>query len=192
MFPKIKEKIDGILSVLWVLMIASLVAIVLFSLFPYSPLRYQYRFINDEALTMVVPQGWGFFTKDPQEPRVHYFVKDSNENWKKNDVANSDPKNLYGLSRLARLRGVEYGTIIDDNKSVIFGKWERCNHTDISSCITAFDKKNPIAIKNTYPIKTFCGKMIVIEQKPNSWAYYSKGFDNGNEINGIVLDVDCD
>lgn len=177
---------------LWTSIVVSACLLVAMTLLPYSPLRTYVPINNDGTITRLIPQGWGFFTKDPQEARVHYYSKSENAEWKNIDIANSDLENIFGASRSARLRGIEYGSIISQNESALKDGWKSCESTTLKEC--ANEKKGgiPISVNNAYPVQSLCGSIKVLQQEPNPFAYHQAGFANGNPIRVLSLDISCD
>lgn len=186
-----KLRVESAAILAWVSLTVGACLLVAVSLLPYSPLRSSFSFLDEESVTKIVPQGWGFFTKDPQEVRVHYFSQVDDGSWINADIANSDSENLFGASRVARLRGIEYGTLISENQTRIANGWSSCSAAELQECARRTGEIKPIPVENSYPVQTLCGRIVVLQQAPNAWAYHQFGFENGNPIETLSLDIDC-
>jgi antimicrobial peptide system SdpA family protein len=127
--------------------------------------------INKIRITSIIPEGWAFFTKNPQsEDAIIYEVKDSSIN--KIILPSGDVSNLFGLNRRSRLQSQELGnlltTISEDSWVYIQGSL-----TDSISLIkrtVLIDLINP----SKYPY--FRGVYVVQKIVPIPWAWY-KSFD---------------
>lgn len=63
------------------------------------------------------PQGWGFFSKDAlEEEYILYKFNDKTNLFEKVSMKNSDPKNLFGLSRNARIQMANEARVFSDIK----------------------------------------------------------------------------
>lgn len=117
----------------------------------------------------IIPQGWGFFTRDPRENEIYLYTIINNSVVKFTDT-NGSQKNFYGASRKNRLIGIELGLLIPKiNKS----SWKEMKggklvfnpkiHTD-----TILNKFSPCNIKGTY---------FIVEQERIPWAW-SRNYNN--------------
>ncbi|CAM2829512.1 SdpA family antimicrobial peptide system protein [Corynebacterium propinquum] len=177
---------------IWMISVFFLCMVVILSLLPYSPVRSSVSFIEKEKLTAIVPQGWGFFTKDPQEERLNFYKLGSDRKWLADDVANASSTNYFGASRRSRLRGLELAKLLTHVGGPKSENWKTCLSTSRDDCLNSVKDKNPIEVNNDYPIKTICGPSLITQQKPNPWAYSQSGFANGNDIKYLFVKVNCD
>ncbi|PDY26976.1 SdpA family antimicrobial peptide system protein [Bacillus thuringiensis] len=136
-------------------------------------------------ISSVLPQGWGFFSKDPRENQVGLYAegKDSLEVlW-----PNMKAKNVFGLYRKGRSQGVEMGTLTSKIKEQ---DWMECSEGNLQTCKKKADEK-PIKLDNpvTYPL--LCGGYYMTKEKPVPWNYY-KYSDSAYKVTNIVkVDVAC-
>lgn len=77
---------------------------------------------NVKNITNIIfPQGWGFFTKNPQDFALNiYRIK--NRKLEILNVNNQSLKNSFGFSRSARLIGYELSTIVSDIPNKVWVK----------------------------------------------------------------------
>src|SRR5256885_14361051 len=73
---------------------------------PFNPIRLPFE--SKLPIIAIVPQGWGFFTREPREPSVEVFT----QNGHPLIDSNASPSNYFGLSRRTRALGVELGLIL--------------------------------------------------------------------------------
>ncbi|WP_291152583.1 SdpA family antimicrobial peptide system protein [Flavobacterium sp. UBA7680] len=120
-------------------------------------------FKQKAILFNIIPQGWGFFTRDPRENEIStYYITDGSII--KFTQTNGNLNNFYGASRKNRFHGVELGLIvsqINPNSWVKMkgGKFilNQKIHTD-----TIINSLNPSNIK---------GDFFIVEQERIPWAW---------------------
>ncbi|MCZ9292782.1 SdpA family antimicrobial peptide system protein [Corynebacterium lehmanniae] len=186
-----KKVLEKAALTLWVLAVFFSCLIVVVSLLPFSPVRSSLSFIEKEKLTAIVPQGWGFFTKNPQEERLNFYKRTPQGEWVADDTANASSTNLFGASRKSRLRGLELSKLLAQAEGPETTEWEVCPSTNRDVCLDFIKGKPAKDIDNNYPVKTICGPTLLTQQKPNPWAYNQAGFENGNEIKYLFMEVRC-
>ena len=86
----------------------------------------------------ILPEGWGFFTKDPREAMTEMYVE-KNGQLERIDFLNNDVKNYFGFSRKSRRVAMDVGIIYEqiinnhrynstqeaDENAVTIQFWER-------------------------------------------------------------------
>lgn len=156
-----------ILSVFW----ASLLFKITVSNMPHNPLSSS----KATALNMnlILPQGWAFFTKSPREAGILAYQKE-NDRLVCANMRNSGSENLFGLSRRARVQGVELGAILAKLKGE---KWFECK--DGLKNANHLDTIPSIVVLNTAASPTFDGEYVLEEKKIVPWAWSQ----SANEIN---------
>lgn len=74
----------------------------------YSDLNYfTPGYKNSKIISKLLPEGWGFFTRDPREP-IYKLYKISDEKLTLVDLSNSSVSVLLGLSRKNRRKNIEF------------------------------------------------------------------------------------
>ncbi len=108
----------------------------------------------------IIPQGWGFFTRDPKEPQYLIFDKDGT----KLSKSNSEPSNLFGISRKNRLMNIELSLIMSKIKESSWSDYKEgkfdFNSTIISDTISI--NFNPSSLK---------GHFFIAQQERLPWAW---------------------
>jgi antimicrobial peptide system SdpA family protein len=126
-------------------------------------------FADKVEIAVVAPEGWKFFTKDPHTERLFLFAPDGS-NWRTASVGtNSEPSNLFGLSRDARAQGAEAGLIVE---RIPAAAWKTCD-VAMTSCLTS--DSDVTHLRNNSPRPTLCGSVGLVLQKPVpfEWARLS-------------------
>src|SRR6185436_17127762 len=89
---------------------------------PFNPISLPYE--KGVSVALFVPEGWKFFTRNPQEALPLAFVRGGDGRWRPASPGpNAAPENRFGLSRAGRARGVETGLLLE---GVQKGAWMDC------------------------------------------------------------------
>jgi antimicrobial peptide system SdpA family protein len=149
---------------------------------PYSALKLP---LEEKVNTRLwAPQGWKFFTRDPQEPLLNSFVRDGDQ-WRPPEGAlNASAPNYFGLSRAGRAlhadEGVLAGFVPDSG-------WHDCKDT-LESCVADVA---PIVVKRDVPHPFFCGPVVLTLQKPVPWAWSRSARPVTMPLRAARLEVQC-
>lgn len=124
---------------------------------------------SEYYLKVLMPQEWGFYSKDPKILDLAYVKIDGAEIIQ----PNANIKTAWGLNRKARAQGTEAGLIY--HEAISKGKIKEANNY-YSDFIKKTKDEPFIKIKNTDSRKTFKGKYIFFsgEVVPFSWAKSTK------------------
>lgn len=183
---------EKIVTTAWFIIVFGVSAVVVLSLLPFSPIRTVVPDIEEEKITEITPQGWGFFTKDPQERRLTIYRSEAGMGWEDFTQSNSSMDNKFGLSRFGRVRGLELGNLLESHSDKLDASWVECDSVNMDSCLESANSLTAVQIQNDYQIQTLCGSILLVQQAPNPWAYSQAGFENGNPISLLRLEVRCD
>jgi antimicrobial peptide system SdpA family protein len=117
-------------------------------------------------IKVLLPEGWGFFTRNPREPYILFFKKE-NDQWKHClSIPNSNYKNYFGLKRNARAEGIEYSFLIKD---IVPEQWVKLDSDVISdreySLLKVFEVSNRISEPH------ICGDILVVRREYIPWAW---------------------
>jgi sporulation delaying protein A len=116
----------------------------------------------------VAPEGWKFFTKDPQEPSLRVFTRADGQPWTLASLgANGEPRNLFGISRAPRARNVELGLLLYQLPE---SAWRPCDK-DPLSCLD--ETETPTTTEGTSSSHFVCGTVGLVMSKPVPWAWAS-------------------
>lgn len=141
----------------------------------FSTLKSQ-LILNDsskEFISKVFPQGWGFFTKDPQDFELSiYRIK--NNKLEPIKMSNQSLKNYFGFSRSARIIGYEMSTVV---KELTTNNWIKNANGNIYSHLN----DSTINIKSTHLFKYLTtGEYLIKLYKPIPYAWAQQNQENYN------------
>lgn len=135
---------------------------VAFASIPFNPLSLSF---SKSYLYSLVPEGWGFFTKNPKEEVALIFKRTSDDHWELFSRSNADSEFLFGISRKNRRVLAETQYLVDRLRDSLFlprqGK------------ALDFVTKNIILTKSAFNNPILKGDMIVVKQKRLPWAWSS-------------------
>lgn len=111
------------------------------------------------------PQGWGFFTKDPQDELLMVMERDRDE-WQLTEEYSGAPSNAFGFRRELRARGAELGLLVQSLTRA--DQWHECKQRP-ERCAASL----PVAavVPNPTPSPLYCGELVVVRQRPVPWAW---------------------
>jgi antimicrobial peptide system SdpA family protein len=137
-------------------------------------------------LQAVVPEGWGFFTRDPREARLLPFRNEAGTWRPALEGPNGEAWNAFGMNRAARAQGVEMGLI---EFAIPTDAWKDCN-AEIATCLDPL----PVAaqILNPTPGPTLCGEVTFAHRDPVPWAWAASTPDETSMPSKVVkVNVKC-
>lgn len=149
--------------------IATWVALVVANLAtPFNPTQRP-SLVNEaiNPLQIWMPQGFAFFTRDPQEPKMRLYAFEGGE-WQSISLSPySRPSNFFGLDRKPRAQLTEYALLLNRGGATP-NKWSDCEDTPVS-CL----RRVPVTdtLKNIDPAPTLCGIVGFVRQDPVPWAW---------------------
>ncbi len=112
-----------------------------------------YNRSSNIALSAFIPEGWGFFTRDPQEEKFRVYLVKDNFELEEMDFQVSSNQNYHGLSRKIRRKFFEISQVVG---SVPNDAWYDYSGTRENLCLDSdqklfeieLDKKNFFLLKN--------------------------------------------
>jgi antimicrobial peptide system SdpA family protein len=116
----------------------------------------------------VFPQGWGFFTKDPQEKSVDIYL-DSGEGRVRISTPNQSASNYWGFSRKSRMIGMEVSTVLS-----LVGQRQP------SWCVIKDAKRHLAAGGSSWVLKSpklhylTPGNYVLVRRSITPWAWYDQ------------------
>lgn len=150
---------------------------------PDNPLRVTNRVADN--LTLLAPQGWIFFTRNPREA-VDRVYRGTNPCCEMLTLPNNHASYLFGVKRDGRAFAVEMGPLL---KRIPGKAWRECRG-DLPSCVAGLPVPSR-TVANTSATRFACGKIIVQRQHPIPWAWSS----NRNlhpPYSVAILNVSCE
>ncbi|RAJ19873.1 antimicrobial peptide system SdpA family protein [Pedobacter cryoconitis] len=137
-------------------------------------------------IKMLLPEGWGFFTRNPRETRTFFLVNDSGKLIQDSRIRNGTIKNVFGLKRDGRLVNLIYMNLLAKRKIT----WYK--YSDSLSVVNYRSKRfrsNQIFIDSVPGIK-LNGQIIVVRKTLIPWAFRDYEGKIGQEIKFTKIDVE--
>ena len=170
------------LAIAWSLLVLYAVHIEL----PANALDLPFEGSIKPPLQAVVPEGWGFFTRDPREVRLLPYVREAGAWRAAREGPNGEPRNAFGFNRAARAQGVEMGLL---ETSIPTKAWKACA-TEIAACLDRISA--PVQVGNPTPAPTLCGDVGLVHRDPLPWAWAGSEPDETSMPSKVVrLTVKC-
>jgi antimicrobial peptide system SdpA family protein len=148
----------------------TLIALLLFAYGAHGPIPFNPIQVPGEksiGITSWFPQGWRFFTRDPQEATTDVYIRSDDGAWKPLPIGPaSSPSFLFGLDRTPRAQSIELGMLIT---SVDSDDYEACD-SDPQTCLERVKPRVQL-LQNQSPRPTMCGELGIVRQKPVPWAW---------------------
>jgi antimicrobial peptide system SdpA family protein len=160
--------------------------VVAYSVHPVLPANpIQLPLEENSPLVKLLPQGWGFFTRDPRSPEMFAFVKTSDGLWQ--PVVSGKPfwPRLLEFSRRRKLAHVEIGVILYELSDP---QWQACQDLP-AICL----ENAPLSgtVKNILSPPSLCGEVGIIQQTPIPWAWSQSPEETLMPSEVLRLQVSC-
>lgn len=148
-----------------------LILVVLYALFalqialvsvPFNPVSY---LASVKSLRILVPEGWGFFTREPKEERI-YLYKITEEGQLNLILPNYlSLKNFFGASRNRRMFNIELSRLTQQLEDSM---WTYCEKglKNIS-----LDRLKTHIVVNTVQHPQMEGTYLLLRRRPIPWAW---------------------
>jgi len=164
MIPKNVLRAHGALALVLFAGSALLVVYAIHGSMPTNPIKLPYE--ADAHTSLWAPEGWKFFTRDPQEDRADALVRAVGGVWEAGlHGPNARADHAFGLDRGGRAQGVELGLLL---QSVAKDAFEECEDAP-TRCLDAHETR--LHLVNRSPRPTLCGDVGFVLQRPVPWAW---------------------
>lgn len=161
---KLKSKIQLIFTIIWILFLTYCS----FSVFSLSigtnVYSENYSGFFKTTVNALLPQGWGFFTRNPIEPKYKLYSCEGQYIMLQNQQ-NSSGYNFFGLSRKYRRYGYELTKL---HTAINSRHWNNLHYESLNISLY----KNPVVIKENKEFKLIkAGKYLVVKYDDIPWAW---------------------
>src|SRR5262249_1753437 len=125
---------------------------------PANPLQLPLEEHN--PFVKLLPQGWGFFTRDPRSMDMTALLRTSEGSWQTPPGFNKGWPRALEFSRRRKLTGVEIGLILDELSDP---QWQECKEIP-TTCLesSAANAK----VENVLHQPSLCGEVGIVRQPP--------------------------
>ncbi|MBC6425565.1 MAG: SdpA family antimicrobial peptide system protein [Ekhidna sp.] len=143
------------------------------------------NYSNKKSIVFTLPQGWGFFTKNPQSLSANCYLIEGNKLERKT-VSNSSWKNLFGLARKSRYYGFELSQILN---VIPANQWinSKGNFREID-----FINHPTFVIKNedlNLLVYEYSKKYLIVLNKPIPFAWAQMNQEEYQPFKYIVIEL---
>jgi antimicrobial peptide system SdpA family protein len=128
----------------------------------FNPISSNYK--TQTSFRTFIPQGWGFFTRNPREKALLFYQKQGNK-WQLVNSSSANYKKLFGLSRLSRRENIELGYITSQLNGV--KNWLDCDNNMPNTC----EPDSINIVKNNYKNPIIEGEYLIRIVEPVPWAW---------------------
>lgn len=160
--------------------------VILYTVHPVLPPNpIQLPLEDHNPFPKLLPQGWGFFTRNPRSMGLTGTVRTSAGTWQPPASADRRWPRLVEFSRRRKLVGVEVGVILDQ---IGEPQWQDCKQTPAACLETA-----PISnqLNNPMPQPSLCGDVGIFRQEPIPWAWSQASDETVMPSQVLRLQVIC-
>lgn len=136
-----------------------------------------------QFVSLILPQGWGFFTKNPRDPLLEVYKVEKGGIITKVTLHNLSYKNDFGLSRKARMIGYESAQITN---AVPASYWKKNTFSHLND----LDRKNIFLYTPKTKSKYFTnGLYLFMTYKTIPFAWAKKNQENNNPITYTFVSI---
>ena len=144
-----------------VLLVGGTIFFSLISSIEFNPMSINYE--NSRVIYTIMPQGWGFFTRDPREPQTLIYARRGNR-FELVNKSNAEPEYLFGISRTSRRKNVEFGQIFSQ---IADSLWIKCPSKRMIEC----EPPKAVHFKSFYTNPICRGEYLLVMKQPVPWAW---------------------
>lgn len=137
-----------------------------------------------KTVLRIAPQGWAFFTRDPQSVYIAAYRLTSDGYDDAMITPQGRVENLWGISRRARAQGPEIAQLADEVET-----WTECE--DPESCLAGLTASEAQHVSNNTPDPTLCGLVALAQEKPVPWSFRSFGLEKATVASASLLNIAC-
>ncbi|MDN3478152.1 SdpA family antimicrobial peptide system protein [Curtobacterium sp. APC 4022] len=138
-----------------------------------------------QALQVLVPQGWAFFTKSPEGVTLVPYEKSPTGVWERADsLPQSNAANGFGLSRNQRAQSTELAII-----AAAVPRFTACQDY-LTACLDTSGGKL-VTVTNETNTHHFCGSFRIVQQEPVKWAYRGSVPESVRVARYADVEVEC-
>lgn len=169
---------QSIILIIWFTFLLFVLYYVSASSIPYNPLTPS--FSSKTKIMTFVPEGWGFFSRDPREPDLYLYELHGNKLIRNTHAPISSFANFFGLKRYPRAQSVELGMLLHNINDSLFKSCEinieDRSEIDIESLNSVndhlkLDRATIATVMNGSPYPTIKGIICIVQQEPIPWAW---------------------
>lgn len=137
-------------------------------------------------LKAALPQGWAFFTRDPQASALMLYEARNQGAHRADSLPQSLPGNAFGLLRGQRSQDTEKAILSSEVKS-----WTECGGMLPDACVEAARSAGAEAIDGVRRAPNFCGQFVVALSVPTPFPFRNVTPGEFRLTSAALVDVKC-
>jgi antimicrobial peptide system SdpA family protein len=169
--------------------------VILVSLFVYSVvvalpktvLTTQVDVGEKTRVGQVFPQGWSFFTRDPQSTALVLLSDEPDDAVRVDGLPQTLPRNAFGLTRNQRSQDTEKAAYANDAL-----EWVECGGMLADACLGLARDAAAERVAAVPGDPNFCGKFLLAAQKPVPFLFREHTEQDVLVERVAHVDVDCE
>ncbi|MFE7122072.1 SdpA family antimicrobial peptide system protein [Streptomyces sp. NPDC057654] len=159
----------------------------LFYTLPSNALSSRHSQGARQALNVLTPENWAFFTRNPETVQTGVYAYQPNgAAHDLLDTPQGAPSNLFGLSRTQRAQGPELAYL----SASAISSWTDCAGF-LDACLRKEATKPAKKADNGSPVPTICGDAYLTQEKTVPWSYRQLVSYDKRVVKIAHLDVRC-
>ena len=167
---------------LWIFWIG-VALVILINTIPDTALRFSS--VARVTTKLLAPAGWGFFTRDPQEPKIYAYAYDlESGQYQPSNAPDVRGPGIFGIDRSSRVLNIEIGAI---ESLVPPQAWMACEG-DPADCIATTRART---VLNPMHDPQLCGRIGFARMKPTPWAWSRSGRAVHMPSHTTLLRLEC-
>ncbi len=119
----------------------------------------------EEAAQVLLPEGWAFFTANPEAVYPQAYVRSADGSWLYQNGSLARPSELFGLDRARRVTSAEIDILL---RGVPGRAWRACGSLPARCLSLAPDA---VRLVNRSPDVGLCGEVGFVRQQVLPWAW---------------------
>lgn len=153
---------------------------------PYNSARIRIPYESKVIGKFILPQGWSFFTRDPQEDQLLLYKKGEG-GYSIENIRNTSYRNGFGTKKLFIVQSIELGTLA---QKIGPKDWVKCSGNK-EACFSRLDSLPIVAIKNDMINKVICGEYFMVRTPPVPWAWAQQEKEISMDSEIVKVEVQC-
>jgi antimicrobial peptide system SdpA family protein len=149
---------------------------------PYNPIHLPYE--KQVRAAAFMPEGWKYFTRDPQEEFSYVFDRDGAD-WVARPTNYAQMADAFGANRKPRALAAELGLLMAD---IPKPSWIECKEAP-TVCLER--ARESVRLRDATEAPQLCGVHGFVMQKPTPWAWRNANPPDVMPSRVVVVAVQC-
>lgn len=181
-----RSRKQHLLSLASIVIAGGLALTAFFVVAPHRLTTNQTMISFEENWRTTLPQGWGFFTRNPREDTVALYVDKPGSGWSESSFGRpTDVGNWFGWDRSSRASEYVISAVLNKQPS----GWMECDSRQSNiECIESYRKTEDVEAVDIHADRLEDSSSVaLVAEKPEPMDYF--GLDYQTERNVLVVDI---